>query len=55
MRYEYRVVSQAFGTPKEVEAELNSQASEDFEHYQTITLGPIPTRWLCFRRPIKEA
>lgn len=53
MRYEYKVVEQAFGRPVDLVTELNSQAADGWEHYQTITLGPIPTRWLCFRREKK--
>lgn len=50
--YEYKVVEERFGTPKETEAALNELASYGWEHYQISTLGPIPSRWLYFRRPL---
>ena len=50
MKYEYRVVDQMFGNPSDVEKELNRQARDGWEFVEAITLGPIPTRWLIFKR-----
>ena len=49
--YEYKVVEERFGSPEETEKKLNELAAEGWEHYQISTLGPIPSRWLYFRRP----
>ena len=50
MKYEYRIVDQMFGKPEDTEKELNRQARDGWEYVDAITLGPIPTRWLVFRR-----
>lgn len=50
--YEYRVEEEGFGTPKQTEKHLNVLAEDGWEHYAISTLGPIPTRWLYFRREI---
>jgi hypothetical protein len=55
MALEYRVVDQMFGKPEDVEKELNQQARDGWEFVQAITLGPIPTRWLVFKRGVGEA
>jgi hypothetical protein len=52
MDYEYKVVEEHFGTPAQTERELNERAAEGWEHYFISTLGPIPSRWLYFRRPL---
>ena len=52
MEWEYRVEEEGFGKPKDTEDHLNELAEEGWEHYAISTLGPIPTRWLYFRRPI---
>jgi Domain of unknown function (DUF4177) len=54
MAYEYKVVEERFGSPKETEDCLNDMAADGWEHYQISTLGPIPSRWLYFRRERKE-
>ena len=54
MRYEYRVEEEGFGKPSDTEEHLNLLAMEGWEHYAISTLGPIPTRWLYFRRELKK-
>ncbi len=54
MEYEYRVEEEGFGKPKDTEDHLNALARDGWEHYQISTLGPIPSRWLYFRRPIDK-
>jgi hypothetical protein len=51
--YEYRVEEEGFGKPQDTEDHLNALALEGWEHYHISTLGPIPTRWLYFRRLVK--
>jgi hypothetical protein len=55
MAYEYKVVEEKFGSPAETEAKLNELAKDGWEYHSATTLGPIPSRWLYFRRPVKEA
>ena len=52
MDWEYRVEEEHFGTPKQTEDHLNALAMEGWEHYHISTLGPVPSRWLYFRRPV---
>lgn len=48
--FEYKVVEEMFGKPSDTEVELNKYADAGWEFYSSITLGPIPSRWLIFRR-----
>lgn len=54
MAWEYKVVEERFGKPKETEDHLNEMARDGWEHYEISTLGPIPSRWLYFRREKKD-
>jgi hypothetical protein len=48
--YEYKIVEEGFGKPKETEDHLNEMAKDGWEYHSATTLGPIPSRWLFFRR-----
>jgi len=50
MNYEYKVVEERLGSPAEFEAELNRQAVDGWEYINVSTIGPIPGRWIVFRR-----
>jgi len=54
MTYEYKVVEERLGSPKGMQDDLNEQASVGWEFYALSTIGPIPSRWLIFRRPVQE-
>ncbi len=55
MAYEYKVTEERFGDPQETEDHLNRMAKEGWEHYAISTLGPIPSRWLYFRRETRAS
>jgi len=52
--YEYRVEEESFGKPKDTEKSLNILSAQGWEFFYATTLGPIPTRWLYFRRPKQD-
>ena len=54
MNYEYKVIEKQLGNKaSDTEFELNNQARDGWEHYAISTLGPIPSLWLYFRRPLR--
>ncbi|PWT74188.1 MAG: hypothetical protein C5B60_07075 [Chloroflexi bacterium] len=55
MSWEYKVVEERLGSPQTLEADLNEYASQGWEFYAFSILGPIPSRWLVFRRPPKQS
>jgi hypothetical protein len=54
MRYDHKVVSEWFGKATETEDMLNKMGREGWEHYFTGSIGPIPSRWHYFRKPVEE-
>jgi len=55
MTWQYRVVEERLGSPSDMQDELNRQAKDGWEFYTLSTLGPIPSRWLIFRRAVEPA
>jgi Domain of unknown function (DUF4177) len=50
MALEYKVIEERFGNPTETEKTLNDMAAQGWELVTISTLGPIPSRWLYFKR-----
>jgi len=52
VKYEWKVISENFGDPTKTENEINTYCKAGWEFYSVSTMGPIPQRWLYFRRPV---
>jgi hypothetical protein len=50
MMYEYLVVEQRLGSPKDFQDDLNEQAALGWRYVGVSTIGPVPSRWIVFEK-----